>query len=166
MTHFGIICPASTGHLNPMTTLGYELKQRGHRVSVIGIEDARGKVEAAGLEFQAIGASDFPPGATIDLFTKLGNLSGLKAVQYTLSWIAKTADTVLRDAPEAVRTAGIEALLVDQAAPEGGTVAEHLNLPFISFCNALMLNRELSVPPFITTWNYDQPSQGGVSLRK
>jgi hypothetical protein len=28
MTHFGIICPATVGHLNTMTTLGYELKQR------------------------------------------------------------------------------------------------------------------------------------------
>ena len=61
MTHFGIICPAATGHLNPMTTLGYELQKRGHRVTVIGIEDARPKAIAAGLEFQVIGKSDFPP---------------------------------------------------------------------------------------------------------
>lgn len=31
MTHFGIICPTSPGHLNPMTALGRELKRRGHR---------------------------------------------------------------------------------------------------------------------------------------
>lgn len=88
MTHFGIICPTAAGHLNPMTTLGYELKRRGHRITVIGIEDARAKTIAAGLEFQAIGKSDFPLGATKDLFIQLGNLSGLKALQYTLSWIA------------------------------------------------------------------------------
>ncbi|MDJ0697530.1 MAG: glycosyl transferase family 1, partial [Mastigocoleus sp. MO_188.B34] len=64
MTHFGIICPAAAGHLNPMTTLGYELKHRGHRVTVLGIEDAQAKVLAAGLEFQVIGKSDFPKGAT------------------------------------------------------------------------------------------------------
>jgi UDP:flavonoid glycosyltransferase YjiC (YdhE family) len=54
MTHFGVICPASTGHLNPMTTLGYELKRRGHRVTVVGILDAEQKTLAAGLEFHAI----------------------------------------------------------------------------------------------------------------
>ena len=161
MTHFGIICPAAAGHLNPMTTLGYELKKRGHRVTVFGIEDARSKAIAAGLEFQVIGKSDFPPGATKDLFTKLGNISGFKALQYTLNWIAKTANTVLRDTPEKIKTAGIEALLVDQASPEGGTVAEHLNLPFISVCNAIMLNRDLSVPPFSTSWHYD-PSWWGL----
>ena len=27
MIHFGLLCPAITGHLNPMTTLGHELKR-------------------------------------------------------------------------------------------------------------------------------------------
>lgn len=165
MTHFGIICPGSAGHLNPMTTLGYELKQRGHRVTVLGIEDARGKVEAAGLEFQTIGALDFPPRVTKALFTKLGNLSGLKAVEYTLNWIAKAANMVLRDAPEAIKIAGIEALLVDQASPQGGTVAEHLDIPFISVCSALLLNRDVNVPPFITSWQYDPSWRGRLRNR-
>ena len=160
MTHFGIICPCSTGHLNTMTALGYELKQRSHRVTVIGIEDARQKVEAAGLEFQVIGNSDFPPGATKDLFIKLGNLSGLEALQYTLDWIAKAADMVLRDAPEVIKSAGIEALLVDQVSQEGGTVAEHLSIPFVSVCSALILNRELNIPPFSTLWDYDISDAG------
>lgn len=165
MTHFGIICPCSTGHLNPMTTLGYELKQRNHRVTVIGIEDARSKVEAAGLEFQVVGNSDFPLGATKDLFIKLGNLSGLEALQYTLDSIAKAADMVLRDAPEVIKSKGIEALLVDQASPEGGTVAEHFNIPFVSVCSAIMLNREINVPPFSTSWNYD-PSPSGLERNR
>ncbi|MDJ0633676.1 MAG: glycosyltransferase [Xenococcaceae cyanobacterium MO_188.B29] len=161
MTHFGIICPAAAGHLNPMTTLGYELQRRGHRVTLLGIEDAQPKVLAAGLEFQVIGKSDFPKGATKDLFTQLGNLSGFKALQYTINWIANGANIVLRDAPEAVKAAGIEALLVDQAAPEGGTVAEYLDIPFVSVCSAIMLNREINVPPFTTPWNYD-PSWRGI----
>ena len=58
MTHFGLLCPTASGHLNPMTTLGYELKQRGHRVTLVGTLDAQPKVLAAGLEFQAIGEVD------------------------------------------------------------------------------------------------------------
>jgi MGT family glycosyltransferase len=165
MTHFGIICPAAAGHLNPMTTLGYELKRRGHRVTVLGIEDAQQKVTAARLEFQVIGKSDFPQGATKDLFAQLGNLSELKALQYTINWIAKGANIVLRDTTEAIKTASIEALLVDQASPEGGTVAEHLDIPFISICSAIMLNREINVPPFIMPWNYD-PSWLGLLRNK
>ncbi|NEN94923.1 MAG: glycosyl transferase family 1, partial [Moorea sp. SIO3I7] len=161
MTHIGIICPATSGHLNPMTTLGYELKQRGHRVTVLGIEDAQPKVLAAGLEFQVIGKSDFPKGTTKDVFIKLANLSGFKAFQYTMNRMVNVAKIFLRDAPEVIKAAGIDLLLVDQVSPEGGTIAEYLDIPFISVCSALMLNREISVPPCITYWNYD-PSWWGI----
>ena len=161
MTHFGIICPAASGHLNPMTTLGYELKQRGHRVTVFGIEDAQPKALAAGLEFQVIGKSDFPKGATKDLFTQLGNLRGFKAFQYTINWIVNVAKMSLRDAPDVIKAAGIELLLVDQASPAGGTIADYLDIPFVNVCSALMLNREMSVPPFSMSWNYD-PSWRGL----
>jgi zeaxanthin glucosyltransferase len=160
MTHFGIICPAAAGHLNPMTTLGYELKQRGHRVTVLSIVDAQPKALAARLEFQAIGLADFPPGATRQLFIKLGTLSGFKALQYTIQWIANAAVKCLEDAPAIVKAQGIEALLVDQAAPEGGTVADYLQLPFISIASALMFNREPSVPPFNSLGNYDVSWKG------
>ena len=148
-----------------MTTLGYELKQRGHRVTVLGIEDTHPKVLAAGLEFQVIGKSDFPQGTTKVLSTQLGNLSGFKAFQYTIDRITNDTQMRLRDAPEAIKATGIEALLVEQVSPEGGTVAEYLNIPFVSVCSALMLNREINVPPFYTSWNYD-PSWRGILRNK
>lgn len=160
MTHFGIICPAATGHLNPMTVLGSELKQRGHRVTVLGIEDSRDKVLKAELEFELIGESVFPPGATKELFTELGNLSGFKAVNYSLKWMIQVAKMCLDDAPEIIQKLSIEALLIDQASPEGGTIAEYLDLPFVSVCNALMLNRDVSLPPLNTLWAYDTSWQG------
>ena len=33
MTHFGIICPAESGHLNTFFPLGIEIIRRGHRVT-------------------------------------------------------------------------------------------------------------------------------------
>jgi zeaxanthin glucosyltransferase len=160
MTHFGIICPTAPGHLNPMTTLGYELKQRGHRVTVLGIADAQPKALAAGLEFQGIGQVDFPLGSSKELYTQLGKLSGFQAFQYTIQWIANSAAKCLQDAPEIIKGQGIEALLVDQAASEGGTIADHLQLPFVSIASALVLNREPTVPPFNSLGNYDVSWQG------
>lgn len=58
MTHFGIICPTATGHLNPMTALGYALKQRGHRVTLVGVLDAEKSAASAGLEFSAIASKN------------------------------------------------------------------------------------------------------------
>jgi zeaxanthin glucosyltransferase len=154
MTHFGIICPAATGHLNPMLALGYELQRRGHRVTLFGIHDAQTKTLAAGLGFQAIGESEVPAGATAAAFAQLGNLSGFAAFQYTLNWMKQEAKIVLRDAPDLMKAAHIEALLVDQVSPAGGTVADYLGIPFISVCNALLLNREQGVPPAFTAWSY------------
>ena len=62
-----------------MTTLGHALRQRGHRVSLIGIADAEERVRAAGLEFVPIGLADYPAGCTRQLFNRLGELSGAAA---------------------------------------------------------------------------------------
>jgi MGT family glycosyltransferase len=45
-------------------------------------------------------------------------------------------------------------LLVDQTEPAGGSVAEHLGIPFVTLCNALALNREPDVPPPFSPWSY------------
>ncbi len=164
MTHFGIICPTALGHLNPMTALGYELQKRGHRVTLIGIEDVRPNAIAAELEFQAIGKSDRPSEAK-SLVAQYDDLSGFQAVKYTVQWMTAVANTVLRDTPEVIKATDIEALLVDQVSPEGGTVAQYLNLPFISICNAIMLNLDTNVPPILTSWNYD-PTWRGVLRNK
>ena len=165
MTHFGLICPASTGHLNTMLPLGKELQQRGHRVTLFGILDAESKTLAAGLEFKGIGESDFPKGTMAESLAKLGKLSGREALRYTVNALRDGAAVLLRDAPKALKEAGIEALLVDQASPEGGTVADYLGIPFISICSAVVLNREESVPPYFTNWNYNPAWWGRLRNR-
>jgi MGT family glycosyltransferase len=154
MTHFGIICPAATGHLNPMTTLGYELQRRGHRVTVVGILDTEKKVNLAGLEFRAIALSESPYGTMAQFSDDLGKLSGLAALRYTINYIQKSTVTLLQQAPQTIKDAGIEALLVDQVSSAGGTVADYLGIPFMSVSAALMINEDISVPPFNTPWKY------------
>lgn len=60
----------------------------------------------------------------------------------------------LRELPEALKSAGVEALLVDQLTTAGSAVADYLNLPFVTICNALLVNREADIPPFSTDWSY------------
>ena len=160
MTHFGLICPASTGHLNTMLPLGKELQRRGHRVTLFGILDVESKTLAAGLEFKRIGESESPQGAMAESLAQLGKLSGREALQYTVNALRNGAAVLLRDAPKAMKQAGVEALLVDQVSPEGGTVADFLGIPFITICSAVVLNRDESVPPHFTNWNYN-PSWWG-----
>jgi MGT family glycosyltransferase len=155
MVHFGLFCPPGSGHLNPIATLGHQLQQRGHRVTLINILDAQPIAEAAGIEFHPIGQAEFPSGSAAQTQEKLGQLDGLIAVKYTMDLIQSGAAIVLRDAPAVIQHLKVEVLIVDQVSPEAGSIAEALGLPFISVCNALMLNQEPSIPPIFTNWGYD-----------
>ena len=165
MTHFGIISPGSTGPLHTMLPLGQELQKRGHRVTLFGILDTHLKAVAAGIEFQAIGEQEFPIGITKKIFAELGELKGLAALKYTIKFLTLEAVTLLQEAPAKMKELGVEALLVNQGASQGGTVADFLDIPFVTVCSAVVLNREPSVHPFNTDWAYD-PSWLGILRNK
>lgn len=154
MTHIGLLCPSASGHLNPMTTLGHELHQRGHRVTLVGPLDAQAKTLAAGLEFQVMGEAEFPLGVTQQALAKLGQLSGLAAFRYTIALFQQITTSLLKDAPAAIKSAGIEFLIIDQTSFGGSTVAQFLDLPFVSVCCALMINQDPNAPPFNLGWPY------------
>ena len=61
---------------------------------------------------------------------------------------------LFRDAPAAIRDEGVDALIVDQVEMAGGTVAEHLGLPFVSVALALPLNLDASVPFVSFPWSH------------
>ena len=147
MAHFGILCPASIGHLNSMCALGLALRGRGHRVTLVQIPMAEPFARAAGLEFHPIGASLYTPELLASYYAKLGRLKGFAALRWTMEIMKRRAEMVLREAPDAVRSAKIDGLIVDQVSLEGGTVAESAGIPHVSIANALPLNIEPGVPP-------------------
>ncbi|HIK33736.1 MAG TPA: glycosyltransferase [Oscillatoriales cyanobacterium M59_W2019_021] len=155
MMHFGIICPAAPGHLNPLTTLGWQLQQRGHRVTLLGVPFGKSRALAAGLGFEEIGRSRFPGEKTAARYAELGKLTGLAALRYNYALIREDIVTILEETPDAARRAGVEALLIDQVSYEGITVAEHLGLPHIEVCTGVMMNREAAIPPYFTPWEYN-----------
>ncbi|MBD2152250.1 glycosyltransferase [Pseudanabaena sp. FACHB-1277] len=165
MTHFGIIAPSTTGHLNAMLPIGQELQKRGHLVTFLGILDVQATVIAAGLSFRAIGEQEFPLGTNKKNFNELGKLKGLEALKYTIKFVKNEAVVMLQESPSYIRELNIQALLVDQVSSYGGTIADYLNIPFITICNAVVLNREPSVPPFNTSWAY-APSWVGILRNK
>ena len=142
------------GHLNPFLALARELQGRGHRVTVFHMADVASSVRAEQVDFVPIGASDHPVGSLPQSLAELGRLSGFAALHFTVRAIAETTEMICRDAPQAVHDARVDMLLVDQTEPAGGSVAEHLGIPFVTLCNALPLNREPDVPPPFSPWNY------------
>jgi MGT family glycosyltransferase len=87
-------------------------------------------------------------------FQQLGKLSAIEALRYSLEFCRQMVEIICQDAPQAIATTGIEALLVDQLEPVGESVAEHLNLPFVCISCGQVIHRRVDVPPFFTDWRY------------
>ncbi|WP_310488612.1 glycosyltransferase, partial [Chamaesiphon sp. VAR_69_metabat_338] len=143
------------GHLNPMCTIARELLDRGHRVTLFGVPDIQARVATvAGLEFAQLGATEFPLGAIDRMYKELGRKSNLDGLKYTLEWMGREVKMLFAEAPAAIEASSIDLLLVDQVTGAGSSIAAFLNLPFVTICNALPIDREPMVPPFFTTWTY------------
>ena len=151
---FGILSYSSPGHYYPLTALGRRLQSRGHEVVCFQVADLEPAIRAAGLRFRQIGREDFPLGVLRARDEEVGQLKGLAAMRCALRGIGQKAMMLFRDAPAAIRDAGVDSLIVDQIEMAGGTVAEHLGLPFVSVAAALPINLDVSVPPVNLPWPY------------
>ena len=114
MTHFGIMCPADTGHLNPMLALGRELKKRSHPLTVFQVLDGEQKILSAGLEYRAIGKSAYPLGSMSEQYAQQGKLSGLEGVKFAIQTAKKLESVTFREAPNAIVAEEIDFLIIDQ----------------------------------------------------
>jgi MGT family glycosyltransferase len=150
----GILSFSSPGHYYPLTALGRRLQTRGHEVVYFQVADLERPIRAAGLEFRQIGREDFPPGALRARDEEVGKLKGVAALRCGLRGIDRKARMLFRDAPAAIRDAGVDSLIVDQIEMAGGTVAEYLGLPFVSAAAALPVNLDTSVPPCTLPWSH------------
>jgi zeaxanthin glucosyltransferase len=155
MARLGAFCFPGTGHINPMTALARRLQQRGHEVVIFGIADTEARIRANGVEFHLIGELDYPLGTLQKLDQRLGELKGLETFRFTVERVKNTARMILRDGPNAVRAAKVDALLVDEG-DMGGNVAEHLGLPYVSIAFFPPLRQDDRIPPFCFGWQAGQ----------
>ena len=155
MARFGAFCFPGTGHLYPMFSLLQCLQQRGHEVVMFGIADTAPAAAAAGIAFVPIGEQEFPAGALRTLDLRLAELTGYRALRFTLQRVRRSMRMVLRDGPEAVRQAHVDVLLVDEAE-FAGTVADLLGLRWISIALIPPLVRDDRFPPFWFGWSAGQ----------
>jgi zeaxanthin glucosyltransferase len=165
MATIGIVAAALPGHLLPIGALGRALARRGHRVIAATLPDGEPLVRASGLEFAAIGAAEYPPGAMERVTAELGRLRGRAAFRHTIELGLALTRVVLRDAPEVLRPRRPDLLVVDQALPGGNTLAERLGVPFVSVAAALPIVLDLDVPPNPTPWGPARSGWGRVRNR-
>ena len=152
MAHFGFMTLNVMGHLYPMSALAKHLKGRGHRVTFFAFADAEAFLRETGLECAVFGREGFPLGYTRRAVDTLSRMKGMEGFRYTVETLCKEIGAQLDELPEAVKAAGVEALVIDQFLMGGSTVADYLQTPYMHVANALVGNLEPDVPPISFGW--------------
>lgn len=155
MSKIAIACPSATGHLNPSLTLAAALAERGHDVVFYAINDATERIERAGFACRPYGKVEFPAGTVARRYEELGRLKGRRGLRHTIDLVTARAVAGLRDLPKVVREDRIDGLVVDELCAAAAVVARSETIPYVTLSNALALNREPAIPPFFTTWQYN-----------
>jgi MGT family glycosyltransferase len=154
--HFGVLSFTGTGHLNPLITLSQELKARGHKVTFFEKTKIESRVRQAGLEFFPLGESSSskenkPVAQTKSIWSDLSTL------RFNLKRITKDVEIYLRETPAALARAGVDALIVNEIAMTGPTVAELLRLPYFIISTSVPHNFGWDVAPWSSMRRYSGP---------
>lgn len=128
--HFGVLPFTGTGHLNPLILLSQQLRDRGHKVTFFEKPKIENRVRQAGLEFYPIGCRNSPFKSKGPTAENLGVWSEISALGFNLNRIAYDIETYLHETPSALRRTRVDALLINEIALTGPTVAQMLRLPY------------------------------------
>lgn len=154
MKRFGVFCPPMLGHLNPMAVLGLELQRRGHTVIFFGVADGLYQLRGLGFTSIEMGVQEYPQGQVERDYRQLGRLTGRQGFQYTIQLFQREMTMFLKEAPMAIKQAQIDLLLIDQVTALIPTIADYLKIPFVTICNAMLVNREAAIPPYSSLYPY------------
>ncbi len=127
--HFGVLSFAGTGHLNPLMSLSRELVLRGHRVTFFDKPKAEAQVREAGFDFVPVGEKEDSEKEKTR-FSERSMWSEISALRSNLARIQRDVERFLKETPAAVSRAGVNALLIDEIALAGPTVAQLFRLPY------------------------------------
>jgi len=128
--HFGMMSFTGSGHLNALIPLAQQLKERGHRVTFFEKQKIEVRVRQAGLDFFPIGADR---SSSIEHDPPLNDSSlrsQVSMLQFNLRRIMDDLNIYLEETPSALARTGVDALLVNEIALTGPTVAQIARLPY------------------------------------
>jgi zeaxanthin glucosyltransferase len=138
-SHFGVLSYGGAGHLNSLLALSRRLVARGHRVTFFQRPELEARVLEYGLEFSSIGIAP----SQAEHGRARSNIADL---QYHIKRITDEMGIFLRDAPDAMSRSGINALIIDEIALPGPTLAQLLKLPYVFVSTSVPHNFGWMVP--------------------
>ena len=146
MSHFGVLSYKGTGHLNPLITLSRELVARGHRVTFFHDAELEARIRPHGLEFVAIAAPREGSSQNVLADRPKKSFSAIPLLRYRIGRTIHDMERFLRETPQALACAAVDALIVDELALAGPTVAEMLRLPYFVISTSVPHNFGWSAP--------------------
>jgi zeaxanthin glucosyltransferase len=143
VSHFGVLSYKGTGHLNPLITLSQQLVARGHRVTFFHDAELEARIRPHGLGFVTIAASSNSSG---DARRQQKPSSAIPVLHYRIRRTVNDMERFLREIPQALTRAGVDALIIDELALAGPTIAEMLRLPYFVISTSVPHNFGWSAP--------------------
>lgn len=157
MLHLGFLTFSVPGHLNPSLTLAAALSDLGHRVTFFSLPDGIEKIEQAGYRAECYGGEQFSAEDVSGWLRQLGEMSGIRAVRFTVEMLRRQGEVALRDLPDRLSSQHLDGLVIDQIFPAAAVLAQASDLPYVSLSNALPLDRDPTIPPI---FSHAGPAQG------
>lgn len=165
MARFGILAPPLHGHLNPLLALATALTAQGHEVLFFNIPDVEAKIRQAGHCVHVVGQASYPVGWLAGLQAAMGRLGSMATMLHWNQQSVRLAEQLGDDYALALAEAGLDCLLVDQIDLLGATLAERLDLPFISVCTTLNTEWEEGIPPSFVGNDYVDSAEARFTNR-
>jgi zeaxanthin glucosyltransferase len=160
LSHFALIAPPFHSHIRALEAVADILVARGHRATLFHQEDVRALIRSDKLGFHPLGKSTHPPGSLTATLAHAARPGGPFGILRLVHDGSRATAMLCREAPDALRRLGVDAVIADQMEPAGGLVAESLKLPFVSVACAIPINREPDIPLPFLPWSFDPTPQG------
>lgn len=152
--HFGVLSYTGTGHLNPFLLLSQQLKERGHRVTFFEKPKIEDRVRQAGIEFYPIGEKISPFRNNGPTAHNASLLSEFSRLRFNLKRISYDLKTYLDSTQPALVQTGVDALLINEIALTGPTLAQLLGLPYFIISTSVPHNFGWDAYPRFSGYRY------------
>jgi zeaxanthin glucosyltransferase len=143
-----------TGHVNALILLSQHLKDRGHRVTFFEKPKIENRVRQAGLAFRPIGTGRSPFNGNNAQFNNSNLRSQLSTLRFNLKRITHDLQIYLEETPSALKQAKVDALLVNEIALTGPTVAQIADLPYFIISTSVPHNFGWNDLPWLSGYKY------------
>ena len=130
MAHFGVLSYKGAGHLNPLIALSRQLRIRGHRVTFFLNAELEDRIRAQGLEFVPISTAENSSAGIVRPKPAQKPSGSIPVLRYRIRRTVGEMEAFLRETPLALSRAGVDALIIDELALAGPTLAQMLCLPY------------------------------------